>query len=212
MNRLFAALHRRSRQKKARLFVDLLRPTAATRILNVGGTGERAGLAEQFESFYPHHDRIVGGGLSFVDVRDYRLSFPRARAVVFDGCALPFPDQSFDIVYSNAVIEHLPSREMQQRFAQEVQRVGRAWFVTTPNLWYPVEPHYHLPLVQFLPPRSQRRLVTALGRVPYPVLILLERRELGRLFLSGRVIGCRVTFYPETLIAFGPAAAPPIRL
>lgn len=207
MNRLFADLHRRSRRKKARLFVELFGPTAATRILNVGATGRLSGLADQFESFYPHHEHVVGGGLSFNDVRDYRLSFPRARAVVFDGCALPFPDQSFDIVYSNAVIEHLPSREMQRSFAREVQRVGRAWFVTTPNLWYPVELHYHLPFVQFLPPRWQQRLVGALGRVPYPALTLLGRRELGRLFPRGRVMGCRVTFYPETLIAYGPSAA-----
>jgi trans-aconitate methyltransferase len=122
--------------------------------------------------------------------------------LVFNGCALPFPDASFDVVYSNAVIEHLPDHHAQQRFAAEVARVGRGWFVTTPNWWYPIEPHYHLPLVQLLTQGWQRTLVSRLGRTPYEHLNLLTRHQLRRLFSDGDVIGCRVTFYPETLIAY----------
>ena len=203
MNRLFAYLHRQSRAKKYWLFEQVLHPAPATRILNVGASGATAGLADQFEAFYPHCGRIVGGGLVKADVRDYARSFPEVQAAVFDGCALPFADQAFDIVYSNAVLEHLPSWEAQERFADEVRRVGRAWFVTTPNFWYPIEAHYHLPLWQFLPTRWQQRLARALGKTPYPPLRLLSRREMRRLFPESRVFGCRVTFYPETLIAVG---------
>ena len=121
---------------------------------------------------------------------------------MFDGCALPFADQSFDIVYCNAVLEHLPNQELLKRFAAEVQRVGRGWFVTTPNFWYPFDPHYHLPFVQLLPEATQRRLVTSLGKTPYSHLHLLTRRQLRKLFPAGEVVGCRVTFYPETLIAY----------
>jgi hypothetical protein len=203
MNRLFAYLHRQSRAKKYRLFEQLLQPSPEARILNVGASGSTAGLADQFEAFYPHRRRIVGGGLVKSDVRDYTRSFPGVRAAVFDGCRLPFADESFDIVYSNAVLEHLPSWEAQERFADEVRRVGRAWFVTTPNFWYPLEAHYHLPLWQFLSTRWQQGLARALGKTPYPPLRLLSRRELRRLFPESRVFGCRVTFYPETLIAVG---------
>ena len=97
-------------------------------------------------------------------------------------------DKSFAVVYSNRVIEHLADHCAQQRFAAEVVRVGRGWFVTTPNLCYPVEPHYHLLLVQFLQQRWQRSLV----------------RGSARLLPDGGVIGYRVTFYPETLIAYRP--------
>jgi len=124
------------------------------------------------------------------------------KAVVFDGCALPFRDKSFDVIYSDAVIEHLVDHDAQQHFAAEVARVGRGWFVTTPNLYYPVEPHYHLPMVQFLPQRWQRSLVRGLGRTPYGNLNLLTKRQLQRLLPDGGVIGCRITFYPETLIAY----------
>ncbi len=202
MNRLFIYLHRKSRERKFQLFLQLLQPAPAMRILNVGASSPHHALPEQFESEYEHRDQVTGGGISFSEVRDYRDTYAGVKAAVFDGCALPFPDKSFDIVYSNAVIEHLPGRKSQQRFAAEVARVGRGWFVTTPNLWYPVEPHYHLPFVQFLPQSWQRRLVASLGRAPYENLYLLTESQLGQLFPGGRVCGCRVTFYPETLIAY----------
>jgi SAM-dependent methyltransferase len=201
MNPLFAYLHRRSREKKYALFLEWLRPWPEARILNVGVSGSSIGLAEQFESFYPHLGRVVGGGLAHADVLDYARSFPRARAVVFDGVRLPFADKSFDIVYSNAVLEHLPSAERVRRLAAEVRRVGRGWFVATPNRWYPIEPHYHLPFVQFLSEESQRWLVAKLGMKPYAHLRLLSARELRQLFPDSRILRCRVTFYPETLIA-----------
>ncbi len=202
MNRIFTYFHRLSRLKKYRLFTELLHPTPKMRILNVGAIGHHIGLAEQLEEFYPHRRRIVGGGLSLVDVVDYARSYPEVKALAFDGCTLPFPDRSFDIVYSNAVIEHLPGREAQQRFAAEIVRVGRGWFVTTPNFWYPLEPHYHLPYVQLLPEIWQQHLARALGKKPYPFLRPLSKRDLRRLFPRGETIGCRVTFWPETLISF----------
>ncbi len=202
MNRLFNYLHRKSREQKFRLFLRLLRPTPATRILNVGASGPHHALPEQFESQYEHLGQITGGGISLSQVQDYRDSFAGVKSLVFDGCALPFTDESFDIVYSNAVIEHLPDRESQRRFAAEVARVGRGWFVTTPNLWYPIEPHYHLPFIQFLPQQWQRGLVSKLGKVPYENLRLLSKSQLRELFPHGGVIGCRVTFHSETLIAY----------
>jgi Methyltransferase domain len=202
MNSLLLHLHRKSREQKHRLFLQVLRPTAETRILNVGASGTSIGLPEQLESFYEHRSQITGGGISFADVQDYRNSFPGVQAVVFDGCALPFADRSFDIVYSNAVLEHLPCYELVQRFAAEVQRVGKGWFITTPNFWYPFDPHYHLPFVQFLPQATQRRLAIRLGKTPYDHLHLLTAKQLRKLFPAGEVMGCRVTFYSETLIAY----------
>ncbi len=204
MNRLFLYLHRKSREKKHKLFLELLRPTPQMRILNVGASGIHVGLPEQLESFYEYRSQITGGGISFADVEDYRNSFPGVQAIVFDGCALPFIDQSFDIVYSNAVLEHLPGTKSVERFAAEVQRVGKGWFITTPNFWYPVDPHYHLPFVQLLPETLLRLLVRTLGKTPYDHLHLLTKKQLQKLFSAGEVVSPRITFYPETLIAYRP--------
>jgi Methyltransferase domain len=202
MNRLFFEIHRRSREKKHRLFMELLRPQADACILNVGTTGSRVGFWEQLEHWYPYPERITGGGLHFEAVVDYRESFPTVTPMVFDGCALPFVDKSFDIVYSNAVLEHLPGRTAVEHFTSEVQRVGKGWFISTPNRWYPVEPHYHLPFVQFLSQDKQKRLAGSFGKPTYDHLRLLSKSDMRRLFPTSKVVGCRVTFYLETLIAY----------
>ena len=46
-----------------------------------------------------------------------------------DACALPFADQAFDVVFSNAVIEHVGDVERQRRFVAEALRVGRRVFI-----------------------------------------------------------------------------------
>lgn len=66
-----------------------------------------------------------------------------------------YANAAFDIAYSNSVIEHLFSLENQARMASEVQRIAKAFWVQTPNFWFPIEPHFHVPGWQWLP-RSLR--------------------------------------------------------
>jgi|BarGraNGADG00212_1021973.scaffolds.fasta_scaffold51483_1 hypothetical protein len=54
---------------------------------------------------------------------------------------LPFDDRSFDLVYSNAVIEHVGDEAEQRQFVAEHARVGKSWIFTTPNRWFPIESH-----------------------------------------------------------------------
>lgn len=82
-----------------------------------------------------------------------------ARLIVLaDGRWLPFRDKSFDVAFSNSVIEHLQSLEDQARLAAELTRVGRSHFIQTPNKLFPIEPHYLFPFFQFLPTRVQQWL------------------------------------------------------
>ena len=117
------------------------------RILDVGGTPEIWSLLP-----LPEAARVV------------LLNMPRADAmresaaagleyVHGDGCQLPFADQSFDIVFSNSVIEHVGGRDAQARFAREVARAGRGYWVQTPNRYFPIETHLLTPIVHLLPRR-----------------------------------------------------------
>ena len=197
-------LSHKSRTKKFQIFNSMIKPSPEDRVLDIGASGE-VFLRYTFEDVYPYPSRIVAGGYEFKEVRSARQYYPKPVYTVFDGCALPFPDGSFDIVFSNAVIEHILGEGRQARFAEEVMRVGKSWFVTTPNYWYPFESHYHLPFIQFLPRGIQRRYNQLLGthipRGETQNLVLLSARQLARLFPSSRILKVRVTFWPETLVA-----------
>jgi SAM-dependent methyltransferase len=112
-----------------------------------------------------------------------------------------FDDGQFDIVFSNSVIEHVGTWEDQQRMAREVRRVGRRYFVQTPNRYFPIEPHFLFPAFQFLPERVQvfllmrfklgwfPRAKTREDAIRYAREIrLLTRPEVQQLFPESRLI------------------------
>jgi SAM-dependent methyltransferase len=195
------AVSMRSRKRKLRLFLDELAPTAETTVLDVGadelGFGEGDGCATLnfFEQLYPWPERITALGLH--EGLGFRARYPGIRYVQGDACALPFEDGAFDVVFSNAVIEHVGGRERQRRLVSEALRVGRRVFITTPNRLFPVEVHTRLPLVHWLPDAAALRVYGRLGKDFAQDLHLLSRRGLASLF-PGRV---RVINLGLTLVA-----------
>ncbi len=203
--RLLKNLSHQSRTKKFELLKEVFRPRPEDRVLDIGASGE-VFLRYTLEDIYPYPERITAGGYEFSEVESARRFYTRPHYAVFDGCALPFPDRSFDLVFSNAVIEHILGPGRQAQFAREIMRVGKSWFVTTPNYWYPFESHYHLPLIQFMPRPVRREYNRFLGtHIPKGTvqeLALLSARRLHGLFPSSRIARVRVTFWPETLVAY----------
>ena len=171
----------RSRQRKLRLFLDEMRPTAETTVLDVGadevsfGTaGGQDGCATHnfFEELYPWPEQVTAVGLH--EGTGFRERHPQIAYVQGDGCALSFPDRAFDITFSNAVIEHVGDLERQRAFVHEAVRVAGRVFLTTPNRWFPIEVHTRLPLVHWLPETAANR-VYDLARKPWAK----ENRLLG---------------------------------
>ncbi len=204
-SRLLRRFSQRSRRKKFELYHRVFEPRPRDRVLDVGAAGD-VFSRYTFEDVYPYPQRIVGGGYEFAEVVSAREHYPASAYAVFDGCAIPFPDQSFDLVFSNAVIEHILGEGRQEAFAREIMRVGRSWFVTTPNYWFPFESHHHLPFFQFLPRTLQmyynRLLGTHIAKGTVQELGLLSARRLKQLFPTSRIAGVRVTVWPETLVAY----------
>jgi SAM-dependent methyltransferase len=179
----------RSRRRKLRLFMDELHPTAETTVLDVGvdevgfgaeGGHSGCGTHNFFEELYPWRERVTALGLH--DGVGFRATYPTITYVQGDACDLPFADGSFDVVFSNAVIEHVGDLERQHRFVSEALRVGRRVFVTTPNRWFPLEVHTRLPLVHWLPKAGSDRAYELAGKDWAKENHLLGRRELRRLF------------------------------
>lgn len=76
-----------------------------------------------------------------------------------DGTKLQYPDQTFDLVFSNSVIEHVGDWVAQKAFASEMLRVGRKVYCQTPNKWFPVEPHFITLFIHCLPYTILRKLI-----------------------------------------------------
>ena len=135
-------------------------------IIDIGGTNEfweQRGWAER-----------EGVTITTVNLTAQERRFDNVIPTVGDATDLShFADGEFDLAFSNSVIEHLFTFESQQRMAAEVSRVARAYWVQTPNFWFPMEPHFLTPAWHWMPVSLRiavlrRRGVGWMGRCPDP--------------------------------------------
>lgn len=129
---------------------------------------------------------------------------------------LPFPNDSFDLVLSHEVLEHVEDDRSAAHEAIRVLRPGGRLLLFVPNRWYPVETHgvfwrgqYHfgnIPLVNYLPPQLRDHLT--------PHVRAYRRSDVAALFadLPVRVIERTVIFGAyDNLIARWPILGRVIR-
>jgi SAM-dependent methyltransferase len=141
------SLFRRFRVTRMLSFCETLELRTETRVLDVGGTAWNWSLGP------------VSPNVTLVNIPLSREGLKNDPPLVIgDGRSLPFADGAFDVVFSNSVIEHVGGSDGQQRFADEIRRTGRRYWVQTPNRGFPIEPHLLTPFLQFLPKRWQWRI------------------------------------------------------
>lgn len=174
-----------SRHKKFQTFLREMKPTAKTTILDVGVSGAASGeRAENFlEEWYAHPEMITAVGID--DLRAFKKRYPMVNAMQGDARHLPFADKTFDVVFSNAVIEHVGSTKEQKQFVDELLRVGRSVFLTTPARGFPIESHTMIPCAHWLPTPLRNVIYVFFGReneASDGYLHLLSARALRQLF------------------------------
>ena len=190
-NRRGDSLAARLRRKRFELLLRLLdsvpRPYS---VLDVGGT----------DSFWQSAGGIPDGA-KVVLLNLTAAPSSLAQSVAGDARSMPeFADRSFDVVFSNSVIEHVGTFADQRRMADEVQRVAKRYFIQTPNRYFPIEPHFVFPYWQFLPRATRiwmlrhfnlgwfpkQRDYTIAARVVDEIR-LLSMREFRQLFPMARI-------------------------
>jgi methyltransferase family protein len=143
-NRDVGSLAVQFRRKRFAFFLSLLsqleRPV---HILDIGGTEDywkTMGLSADDHVF-----------ITLLNLTQDEVTLPYLQSIVGDARSIEAANQQFDIVFSNSVIEHVGNFSDQMRMAEEVRRVGKHYFVQTPNKYFPLEPHFLFPFFQFLP-------------------------------------------------------------
>ena len=220
---LFERLSQRSRRIKMGLLERYLGLRGTERVLDIGSQVDFQ--SKQVLERFPDRSLVTAVNLMDQHLDAIRAAYPGIQTVQADARDLPFEDKSFDLVYSNAVIEHVGGFSDQARMAAEVRRVGKRWFLTTPNRWYPFEFHARMPFLSWLPPKLMHKVARlwAYNHVQrryrsgndYSDVNLMTARQLRQLFPDSLILKPRVTFWPETLVVVGPVdgngqiAAPP---
>ena len=135
--KFFMDFFRPNRMRKMAVFFSV---TQKTTILDIGGS-------------YRNWSYLVDTPqLTLLNLGPRPKNLPnQVKYVSGDARKLPFSDNSFDLVFSNSVIEHVGSKVDQMEMAKEMMRVGKGYYCQTPNYWFPVEPHFLAPFLHWLP-------------------------------------------------------------
>lgn len=197
------------RKSRFALFLSTIKPADSDVLLDVGG----------YPDFWTLHPQPVAriDAVNFHEVSWHPEKAPghHIRSFLGDGCALKMPDRSYDIGFSNSVIEHVGSWEKQQAFASEIRRVAKSLWVQTPAYECPIEPHYMTPFIHWLPRHLHKRILrwfTVWGWLerPNPRAIkamvdsirLLRKREMEELFPDCKIMTERLLgIFPKAYIA-----------
>lgn len=136
----------RLRSKRFTLFKEVLATVSKpAKILDVGGRPhiwEREGIYASDSDY----------SLTLINAEQLDIQDPNIISLAGDARYMhEFKDNEFDIVFSNSVIEHVGDYNEQKKMADEVRRIGKRYFIQTPNRYFPIEPHFLFPFFQFFP-------------------------------------------------------------
>lgn len=169
MKKLFSLYSNKSRKKRAAFFTKKMSLFEGAKILDLGG-----GNGKYINSILPKNQNfdVTISDILADDLTYAKENYGYKTIPLSESKRLPFEDNEFDIVFCNSVIEHVTipkneiwslkstkkfkklSFESQKEFAKEINRIGKTYFVQTPNKFFIIESHSWLPGLIVLLPRT----------------------------------------------------------
>jgi ubiquinone/menaquinone biosynthesis C-methylase UbiE len=201
------------RNQRLALFKSLLLTlNAPIRILDVGGKldfWKNSGLIDPSNNIQ----------LTILNVSSIEIGSEHENVNTIVGDARnmkEFSSNQFDVVFSNSVIEHVGSYKDQQCMAKEIMRVGKRYFIQTPNLYFPIEPHFVFPFFQFLPREFKLCLISNFKLGWYDQITdkekaweavneirLLSKQEFMSIFSDAHIYQEKVIGLTKSFVAYG---------
>jgi hypothetical protein len=134
------------RRKRWEVFRQRFRDIEKMRVLDLGGT------VKHWETSPIRPKSVV-----VVNLLPESSDIDWITAVQGDACEPPplVREAEFDLVYSNSLIEHLGGHARRCHFASVVHAIASHHWVQTPYRYFPIEPHWLFPGLQFLPQRAR---------------------------------------------------------
>lgn len=138
-----------SRAEKLRQFFSVY--SEGMTVLDVGVSPETQRSRSQLNYFLKHFpfSNQFYTGLAVQDISEMNKLYPGKNFVQYSGGIFPYKDKEFDWVFSNAVIEHVGLYGDQLIFLNEMLRVAKSVFFTTPNKYFPIEAHTYVPFIHW---------------------------------------------------------------
>lgn len=186
-SKIKAPFSQKQRKKRMIQFVERMNIKGGEKIIDLGGL---AGFWNDCP--YPLKITIInlpGSGLKQESNPMHEIDY-----IEGDACDMPFvSSKSYDIAFSNSVIEHVGPVENQEAFAKEAQRVANRYWIQTPSIWFPIEAHNNMPFWWFYP-EPLKSFFLARWREKLPAwaemiegTTVISRSELKRMFPTGRI-------------------------
>ncbi|MUL38256.1 methyltransferase domain-containing protein [Gloeocapsopsis dulcis] len=184
------------------------------KIIDIGGTPT---IWENNLLWLKQLNSVKNIEITVANIKEYKSKHEVIKCVIADATNMQqFKDKEFDIVFSNSVIEHVGDYKEQTAMANEILRIGKKYFVQTPNYYFPVEPHFLFPFFQFMPLKLKVWLITNFdlgwrkktsNRETALMLVnsvkLLTKKELMALFPGANVFEEKVFSLTKSFIMHG---------
>lgn len=229
IRQLVKSLSNKWAKERLEFFLDKLNPPENSTVLDLGGHNGKF--------FYSYKDLIKHLNLKIIvaDIDEKALTTAKSRG--FDTVLLKesepinLPDNSADIVFCNSVIEHVTVNktkmysytddkefkktafENQQKFADEIRRTGRGYFVQTPHIAFPIESHTWLPFIAILSRKNLIRMLNLTNKFwvkkTSPDWHLLNEKQMRELFPDADSIIVNKKFgFKKEIIAYKTPTLP----
>ncbi len=209
---IVSAFFRRRRMAK---FLRTFQIEAGTRVLDLGGAPAIwEHVSVPLDITLLNLPSTISAG-EFEILQSPGLRHHRFRVVEGDACNVEqFGDRTFDLVFSNSVIEHVGPSNNQAAFAREVLRLGNSYWVQTPSKWFPIEAHSGMPFYWFYPEwlraalmRSWRKRLPTWWADYIGSTRFLSRRRMVELFPNGQTQVEYFFGFPKSYVSYSMASA-----